>query len=67
MTRNMIIWTVVLLVGIAILVIYPFLVGEVPPDEVGGMGAAIIVPFGYFLSLIGAAGLVVAWMRGRAK
>ncbi len=67
MKRNMTIWGVVLLVGMAILVIYPFLVGEVPPDEAGGMGAAIIVPFGYFLALIGAIGLVVAWMRGKAK
>ncbi len=67
MNRTMTIWLGVLLVGIAIVILYPFLRGDVPPDEAGGMGAAVILPFGYFLALIGAGGLVVAWMRGRAK
>lgn len=67
MRRNMLIWTGVLLVGIAILVLYPMLRGEVPPEDAGGMGAALIIPFGYFLALAGAAGLFVAWVRGRAK
>ena len=47
-------------------VVVPLLRGEITPDQMQGMGAALMVPVGY-LVLIGAAGLVVAWMRGRAK
>lgn len=67
MNRSMKVWLGVLLVGIAIVVLYLVLRGEVPAGEAGGMGAAVIVPVGYFVALIGAGGLVVAWMRGRAK
>lgn len=67
MARNMLIWIAVLVVGLLILIAYPMLRGEVPPDQASGFGAAIIVPFGYFLALIGAVGLFVAWVRGRAR
>ena len=67
MARNMGIWAGVLLLGIVIIIFFPLLRGEVPPDQAQGMGSFIIIPFGYFLALIGAGGLIVAWIRGRAK
>ena len=63
MKRNMLIWTAVLLVGIAIIIIYPMVRVE---DEGGGMGALPIIPVGYFLALIGAGGLIYAWIKGRS-
>ncbi|MAQ82929.1 MAG: hypothetical protein CMH12_06835 [Maritimibacter sp.] len=57
-------WTVALLAGIAIVAIYPI----VPADAVGlgsGVFPEYLIPIGYFLSGLGAAGLVLAWVRKR--
>ena len=67
MRRNMLIWAAVLALGVAIVAAWPILQGEVPPDEAGGLGASVILPVGYFVALIGAAGLVAAWIGGRSR
>ena len=67
MRRNMLIWAAALVAGIAVIALWPLLRGEVAPDGAGGFGASVILPFGYFLALISAAGLVVSWMRGKAR
>ncbi|EKE45016.1 hypothetical protein OCGS_0711 [Oceaniovalibus guishaninsula JLT2003] len=61
-------WTAVLLVGLAIVVIYPFLSTSVAADiDTPGVYPQWVIPVGYFLMLIGAGGLVVAWMARRAR
>ena len=52
-----------LILGIAIIVIYPFLGAE--PVDAPQLAAAPwwIMPIGYFISLVGAAGLFLGWAR----
>ena len=52
-----------LLLGVAIMALYPAVRAPAPPEAPGGFGPAVIIPAGYFIALVGAAGLVIAWMR----
>lgn len=65
MTRTMWISTAVLLIGLAIVTFVPPLRGDLAPGTTGGFGAAVLLPFGYFAALLGAAGLFMGWVRGR--
>lgn len=66
MLRSMKLWTVVLLLGVAVLVVYPFLTGS-PADaaEVGGFWPQALIPVGYALAVVGAAGIFTAWVLRR--
>ncbi len=62
--KSMTLWTIVLLAGLAILVAYPFI-----PVGAEGAGSGFfpewLVPAGYFIAALGAAGLFLAWVWKR--
>lgn len=66
MTRNMWIWGAVALLGVVIIAFYEP-TGAMPGEAVGGGQGAWIVVAGYFLAVLGAAGLIVSWIRGRMR
>lgn len=62
MRNTMLIWAALMVVGILLIAFFRV---PAPVDE--GVGAWPLVPVGYFLVLIGGAGMVVAWIRKRSK
>ena len=66
-TMQMKLATLVLALGLAIVAAFPVLTGApLEAAEVGGVWPEAIVPVGYFVAGLGAAWLVVAWLRARA-
>ncbi len=57
-------WTIALLAGLAITATYPLV-----PAGAAGFGSRVfpewLIPVGYFLSGVGAAGLCLAWVANR--
>ena len=59
-------WVAVLLVGILILAAYPFIPAQATVAETG-MFPEWLIPVGYFISGIGAAGAFFAWTWNRRE
>ena len=66
MRRNVVIWGVVMVIGIAVIFLYPVLI-PVGAETGTRFGAGVIVPAGYLLALIGGAGMLVSWLRTRHR
>lgn len=64
--KNIWTWVVILLIGIAIIAVYPFLPVVDTVEETGFLPAWLIV-IGYALAGIGAAGAFLAWVMNRAR
>ncbi|SFD46726.1 hypothetical protein [Roseivivax sediminis] len=65
--RTMIAFAAVLLIGIAVVALQPILAGA-PIDNADAPGVfpEWLAPVGYFIALVGAVGLFVAWMRAKS-
>ncbi|MDF0601404.1 hypothetical protein P1J78_11730 [Psychromarinibacter sp. C21-152] len=58
--KRMTTWTVVLLIGVAVIAVYPWIPRGATPAETGFFPDWLI-PLGYFIAGAGAAGLYLAW------